>query len=627
MRERGAISGKVIKVIRGGAFIRSDALDRDVFAPAKSAGRIFSGDWVDFTYQKGTLPGRLEGKILRIREQGKSTLTGILKILHGKWFLDAFDAVSFEDIPVSLVPHGTAEPGMVVEIDRDSRKVVRILGDSENPSVDLELIKEKYQLYDQFSHEATVEAERVRRSVEVLFDSGRRDFRDWTTFTIDDIEARDFDDAVSVRKCRNGNTQLGVHIADVAHYVKPGSPIDLDARRKGVSVYFPDSTLHMLPEILSCELCSLRPGEDKLCLSVLLEIDRNGEIVESTIHPSVIRSQARLTYDTVFRFFCGESQASSELAPFAEMLNTMRITARRMKEGRMKRGGLDFDFPQIKWIIGENNRTEPGIFRSNEAHAIIEEFMVAANQAAAEYLVSRSLPCIFRIHLSPGIGTLDEFRRTVARFGYSLSPAEKIRIQDLQSFLEWSRSQRSDRLLALLLLRSMKPAAYSTEALGHYGLGIELYAHFTSPIRRYPDLIVHRLIKDSLQNRQVSDQPFSLIAKECSELEKNAEDAERELTERRIYRLLKKQLGGDFEGIVVDVVHSGIVVELSDYLVSGMVYAGDLGGEYFSPKRTLPPGGPMGTRYSLGEKIRVKVAAVNPYQRRMILVPVPVSGR
>ena len=401
----------------------------------------------------------------------------------------------------------------------------------------------------------------------------------------------------------------------MSHYVAPDSPLDREAYARATSVYFPDRTLPMLPERLSNGICSLRPREDRLAVSAVMEIDAEGAVVGAEFHPSIIRTAERLTYTSVFKIFEGDEEEKAKFAPLVADLGLMRQLARVLRARRVAEGSLDFDLLEPELVYREGRLHSIATFGQNEAHKLIEEFMVAANVAVATFLDGRGVPLVFRVHPRPAAGDLDKLRETLAHFGIMLPKPDKVRSHDLQRAI-------AEKFVSVQVLRAMRLAVYSPDNVGHYGLAKAFYTHFTSPIRRYPDLIVHRILKAVLAGARPDEMDLAAAARHSSERERNADAAEKDLVEWRIFRFLKDRLGDEFDGVVVDITRAGLVVELDDYFVQGLVAYDDLGGDYFIQRsRGVLSGKRSGKKFELGQALRVALAAVDPVLRRMSLIP------
>lgn len=621
--ETNVLPGRLIRVHRGYGFVRPDKGGlEDIFVPARYSGGAVRGDRVEVVWEDKGPRGRLQGKIVRILEQGQDTILGVYKSDWGQPYFLPYDTVSEKELPV-ICPSGVSVgSGEIIEVDRKTRVIKKVLGKPDDSGIDIDIIVQRYGLIPSFSPTALAEAEALEVELSSSEMAQREDFRDWTIVTIDGEDARDFDDAVSIKELKNGYVLLGVHIADVAFWVPPDSAIDQEAYARGTSTYFPDRTLPMLPEKLSHDLCSLKPDQDRLTLSVLLEVDEAGKVISSEFKPSLIRSAARLTYTTVQQIFNDNKKALQACSRFVPDLLLMQDLAQRMRLRRKEAGSLDFEHPEplLKYSGGQLVGVEA--FAANQAHQLIEEFMVAANEAVANYLVRHQASCIFRVHPPPTLKDLTFLREMLSHLGYSLPVPKNIRSSDLQNIQDQIKGRPDRRFISLQILKSLALAIYSPENLGHYGLGKSVYAHFTSPIRRYPDLVVHRLVKAVLTGEKADHSTLAAKAAHASDRERQSEEAERELLEWRIYRFLHGKIGDEVWGLVVDITKAGLIVELEEYFVSGIIFYNDLGGDYFWRKTQVTVEGKRsGRMFSMGERMKVILAAVNPDLRRMTLIP------
>ena len=606
---------------RGFGFVVPEERDvEDVFVPGRFAKGAMHGDTVEILFKERGLKGKLEGRVVRVIKKEKKSIIGVYEERSGAPILVPFDAPSLEEIPIVSRGGFFPAPGSIIAADRGRMTITDVFGLPDAPGVDTKVIIRKYGLAESFSASALAEAERV--AARPVRAEGRTDYRGWTTFTIDGETAQDFDDAVSIRRLEGGSYLLGVHIADVSQYVEPGSVLDAEAKARGTSVYLPDLTLPMLPEKLSNDICSLRPREDRLTVTALMEVGPDGAVVRADFHPSIIRTAERLTYTSVFKIFEGDEDERRAQAALVPDLLAMRDLARILRRKRVADGSLEFDLLEPELVYKEGRLASIVTFAQNEAHKLIEEFMVAANVAVASFLSRKDIASIFRVHPAPAAAALDRLREILFHFGIALPKADKVRSADLQRAIQEAEGKTGEKYVNVQVLRAMKLAVYSTENVGHYGLAKKEYTHFTSPIRRYPDLIVHRLLKRTLAGQPPAEEPLSGIALHSSEQERKADGAEQDLVEWRIFRFLKEKLGEELTGIIVDITRSGLAVEIDDYFVRGIVSFDDLGGEYFQEKTPgVLTGRRSGRKYEVGRPLRVILASVDPVLRRMSLVP------
>jgi len=616
------VRGRFVTARPGFGFVTPDAGGADIFVPARYAQEAMPGDEVAVSVVEKGKFGKPEGRVERILKKGRTVLLGIYKERAGAPFLQPFDSLSQDDLPLKSRGRLHPAPGMIVEADRATLTVTCVLGRPEDPGVDAQVVIRRYRLRSEFGPAALREAAAFPDDIPHEALEGRRDFRDWASVTIDGEKAQDFDDAVSIRRLPAGGWLLGVHIADVSHYVAPGSALDGEAFERGTSVYFPDLTLPMLPEKLSNDLCSLRPRVPRLAFSVLIEVAEDGRVRKAEFTPSVIRTAHRMTYTSVFKIFEGDADESARFADVVPDLLVMRELAGALRQSRLAEGSLDFDLVEPELVYEEGKLLAVAAGERNEAHRLIEEFMVAANVAVARRFSEKKVPSIYRVHPPPGVSDLEKLRDIIMNFGLTLPEPSKVRSRDLQRVLEKAKGLPGEKFIGIQVLRAMKLAVYSSKNVGHYGLAKVDYTHFTSPIRRYPDLVVHRLLKALLAREAPGRLPLEAIAAGSSDRERNAAEAEQALVEWRIFRFLKDRLGEEFGGIVVDVVKAGLVVEIDEYFVAGLLPFASLSGD-FEPKpaaRRLRPKRRRKT-FDLGDAVRVILVSCDPALRRMSFVP------
>jgi len=506
-------------------------------------------------------------------------------------------------------------------------RVVKVLGDADDPRLDAEIIIYKYDLPEAFPPRVLTEASGLARTISPEMVSRRRDLRDLNFFTIDGEKARDFDDAVALKRLKNGKFKLWVSIADVSHYVREGSALDAEAFCRGTSVYFPERALPMLPPEISNGVCSLNPREDRLTLTVEMDFDEEGSLKKTDFFPSVIHSRARLTYTLVKRVL-EEETGPAEISPAAAKdLQAMADLCRLIRARRMAKGSIDFDLPEPEVILDVQGRIEE-IVRADRhiGHQIIEEFMVSANEAVARFLSEQGAPALNRVHEPPEAVKIEAFAEFLAHLGYSFPMKEKIKPGIFQRILNRVRGKPEEKPVNYLLLRSMKQARYSEKALGHFALGKKHYLHFTSPIRRYPDLVVHRILKEVLEsgppnerrkNRWMSR--LSSIAEQSSERERVAMDAEREIVDRKKVQFMRDKVGEEFNGYISAVVTFGIFVELEDFFIEGLVHLTRLPQDryrFLETRHTLQ-GERTGRTFRLGDRVRVRVDAASLESKRI----------
>jgi ribonuclease R len=627
----------------GYGFVQPErGVQKDVYVSAVNMKEALQGDRVVVRVERITPKGP-EGRIIRVLERALKRIVGRYE-QDGKFggHVVPFDKRLLHElfIPPGEEQGATAGQMVSAEITRPptatrnpSGRVLEVLGRLEDKGVDLKVVMAKHALPDAFPPEVEEEAARVPLVVRDQDRAGRTDFRPWPTITVDPETARDHDDAISLDRMPNGHWLLGVHIADVAHYVVEGSPLDQEAYLRGTSVYFPDRVVPMLPHALSSRICSLVENEDRLTQSVVMELDGKGRVVRTEFHDGVIRSAARLSYQQAQAMVDGDPDVRGRYASLVGLVERMDELAKVMRKRRYARGSLDFDQPEPKLVLDEAGEVTGVVAQPRlDSMRVIEEFMLAANEAVAEKLANAGQGALFRIHEQPDPERVEEFRDLVASLGYGVSgDLEEIRQQDFQRILRQIEGKPEERLVSYLLLRTMKLARYHEENLGHFGLATDMYAHFTSPIRRYPDLVVHRALRDLRQGRasQASAERLGEMGRHLSERERIATEAERELTEWKKVRYMTDKLGETFSGYVTGVQSFGLFVELDEIYVQGLVHVSSMNDDYYSfDQRTHTLTG-ANTRqvYRLGDAVRVQLARVDLEQRKLDFALVDVLER
>lgn len=619
----------------------------DVYVSALNLKEALHGDRVVVRVER-TTPKGVEGRIIRVLERGLLRIVGRYEA-DGQFggHVVPFDRRVLHELFIPPADNGGAQPGEMVsaEITRPptatrnpSGRVLTVLGRLEDPGVDLKVVMAKFGLPDAFPEEVEAEAAKVPSEVlpEDLHD--RTDFRPWATVTVDPETARDHDDAISLDRMPNGHWLLAVHIADVAHYVRKGSVLDQEAYLRGTSVYFPDRVVPMLPHALSSNICSLVDGQDRLTQTVVLELDARGKVQRTEYHDGVIRSAARMSYQQVQKIVDGDPELRARFASLVPLFERMDELAKLMRKRRYERGSLDFDLPEPKLVLDAAGAMT-GIVASErlDSMRVIEEFMLAANEAVAERLSQAEAPALYRIHEQPDPERVEEFCELVASLGYRVAPTpDGVRPQDFQLILRQIEGKPEEKLVSYLLLRTMKLARYHEENLGHFGLATEMYTHFTSPIRRYPDLVVHRALRalrqspagDPTQEAQLRE-ALPEMGRHLSEMERRGTEAERELIEWKKVRFMADKLGETFEGYITGVQTFGLFIELTDIYVQGLVHVSSMSDDYYvySEKAHTLKGDTTQKVYRLGDKVRVQVARVDLERRQIDLALLDVLER
>jgi ribonuclease R len=638
------VVGKVVTHPRGFGFVVPDRpleeVKGDLYIAGSNLNQSMHGDRVVARIERYTENGA-EGRILRILERGSTTVVGRFDVEEGSGsgFVVPFDRRLIMDVQVPPGEFLDAQPGdmVVVEITRwptpargPLGRVTEVLGDIDEPGVDNEIIIRKYGIPDEHSEEAIAEAQRIGTAVREKDLRGRTDFRPWVTVTIDGEHARDFDDAISLDSMPNGNYWLGVHIADVAHYVQEGSALDEEAYDRATSVYFPDRAVHMFPAELSTGLCSLNPRVDRLVQSCLMEVDRRGTVVRYELHDGVIHSHARMTYTDVNAILTEHDEAViaqyNDLVPLFER---MRELFEILNKRRHRRGSIDFDLKEPEIVLDDEGMVEAIIAAErNVAHRIIEEFMLLANETVAQHLDDNAVPTLYRIHEEPDPLKVEEFEEFISTLGYSLAaPPDDVKPRHFQKLVEKMRGTPEEKPIAFLMLRTMQKARYDEQNLGHFGLAARSYTHFTSPIRRYPDLIVHRTLRESRHGLMNEDRKEELtddlpeMARHTSERERRADDAERELVQWKKVRFMADKVGDEFDGYITGVTSFGWFIELIEHFVEGLVHISTMADDYyrFMERVHILRGENTGREYRLGDRVTVQVIKVDMERRQVDL--------
>ncbi len=539
----------------------------DIYIAAANLSEAMHGDRVVARVERHTERGA-EGRIIRILERSQATIVGRFEVDDaGLGYLVPFDRRVLTDVHVPTGQSSSAERGemVVVEITRwptatrgPVGRVIEVLGRIDEPGVDTKIIIRKFGIPDAHSEEAVAEATRLGSIVKERDIKGRTDFRGVTTVTIDGEHARDFDDAITIERLSNGHFWLGVHIADVSHYVTEGSALDEEAYDRGTSVYFTERAVHMFPSELATGLCSLNPHVDRLVQSCLMEVDQRGAVVRYEIHDGVINSNARMTYTAVNAILTDrDPEMMFEYQPLVPMFELMRELFDILNRRRRRRGSIDFDLPEAVVILSEIGEIEAIVASErNVAHRIIEEFMLLANETVAAHLEGNGVPALHRVHEAPDAKKVEEFEAFITTLGYSLAARGRaLTPKHFQKLIDRMRGTPEERPIAALMLRTMQKARYDATSLGHFGLAVEHYTHFTSPIRRYPDLVVHRMLRESRQGpiaqirREELEEELPETARHSSEMERRADEAEREQLQWKKVRFMANKVGDEYSGL------------------------------------------------------------------------------
>lgn len=620
------IAGRVIGHKDGFGFVEPDTEKGDLFLSPRQMRGVFHGDRVLVRVSDIDTRGRREAMIVEVLEHNTQQLVGRLYIESGAAYVEPSNQRLNQSI---LIPaeglHGAKHGQMVVVAltaqptahNRPIGEIVEVLGDHMAPGLEITVAIRNHELPTQWPDDVTLEASRFPAKVAEEALVGRVDLRDIPFVTIDGEDAKDFDDAVYCAPRDKGGWKLLVAIADVSHYVRPNSALDKEAYKRGNSVYFPGRVIPMLPEALSNNLCSLNPHVDRLVMVCEMEIHPKGRILKYQFKEAVIHSHARLTYNQVYAMMEKKDKKMRErfkdVVPHLTHLYDLYAV---LKTARRSRGAIDFDMPETKIVFGKNRKIEKIVpYERFSSHKVIEECMLCANISAARFLTKKKQPSLYRVHEGPNQEKLQDLRRFLHEMGLSM-PAHRDPVPADYAKILGTLSARPDaHLIQTVLLRSMSQAVYDPENKGHFGLAYEAYTHFTSPIRRYPDLLVHRAIKHNLAGKPISEDlsALSSAGSHCSMTERRADDATGEVTDWLKCEFMMDKVGQEFTGIISGVTNFGIFVELAEVYVEGLVHISNLPGDYyqFDPVKHALEGEHTGRRFRLGDPIKIKVARVD----------------
>ncbi len=631
--------GTFISHQKGFGFVEVDGRDEDLYIPEDYVNGAFHKDTVKVSLLSGKSGRRQEAQVVEILARGMKQIVGIYDKSNKNYGFVISDNTKISVdvfVPTERSKGAVSGHKVVCEITdygknnrKPEGKITEILGHVNDPGVDIMSIVKGYELPVEFSEKIMHQAENVSNEVSEADMAGRRDLRDVQMVTIDGEDAKDLDDAVSLTK-EGGKYLLGVHIADVTNYVQENSALDWEARERGTSVYLVDRVIPMLPHKLSNGICSLNAGENRLALSCLMTIDKKGEVVSHEIVESVIRVDRRMSYTTVKKILEDkdetEIKAHEELVP---MFEQMKELAGILREKRKKRGSIDFDFPESKIILDKQGHpVEIKPYERNVATKIIEDFMLIANETVAEHFHWMELPFVYRTHDNPDPEKIDKLGTFIRNFGYSIkSRQEEIHPKELQKLLVKIEDTPEEALISRLTLRSMKQAKYTIDCTGHFGLACQYYCHFTSPIRRYPDLQIHRIIKEQIRGRLNEkridhyNEILPEVAKHSSEMERRADEAERETDKLKKVEFMESHIGEIFEGVISSITAWGVYVELPN-TIEGMIHVSMLPGDYFYYEEETYEmvGQATNIRYKLGQTLEVKVNATDKISRTIDFV-------
>lgn len=628
------ITGVVIANPEGFGFLRPVQGGDDLFLAPYEMRKVLHGDRVLANVTGIDRRGRREGSIARVLERGMTRLIGRFSVEFGISYVVPDDKRIQRNVQIPPDQTGDARDGQLVVCELtqapDTRRppigrIIAVLGDKLTASLVVETAIHGHELPFEFPQEVLDEAAAVPLTVEPGMIGGRVDLRSTPLVTIDGEDAKDFDDAVYCEPNEDG-FRLIVAIADVSNYVRPGTPLDEEAQKRATSVYFPGFVVPMLPETLSNGICSLMPKVDRMCFVCDMQVGRDGEVAHSRFYEAVMNSHARLTYTQVWQAV-GENDpaARAAIGPLLPQVERLHQLYKVFAKARTKRGAIEFESSEVRFILDNTGQvTQAGMLVRNDAHKLIEECMIAANVQAARYLISKHVPAPYRDHEKPPESKFEDLQEFLKEFKLSLPPYAKVQPGDYTKLLKKVRERPDAALLESVLLRSQSLAVYSAENLGHFGLALDAYAHFTSPIRRYPDLLVHRAIKYALSGKPVdkylySQREMAKLTLLCSERERRADEAEREVDERYRAAWMEKHVGGKFDGVISGVTSFGLFVELDESKVNGLVHVTQLPHDYyqFDATRKTLTGERRGTSYRLGDRVRILVLKASMEERKI----------
>lgn len=613
----------------GSVYVQCDELDADIFVHSRNARRALDGDRVRVVITHKSRTGALEGEIMEIVERSRKCYAGVVEACSKTAVIVKPDSRHLHtEIYLSRRKYPRLNEGDKVAVriaawrdgdEMPTGELVDILGVVGDNDAEMHAILLEYDLPYRFERKVEEEAEHIDGTITAKDRAERRDMRDVPTFTIDPADAKDFDDALSVRRLPNGRWEIGVHIADVTHYVRPGSVIDDEAIERGTSVYLVDRTIPMLPERLSNELCSLRPHEEKLCFSAVFEMSEGLKIENEWFGRTIIYSDRRFTYEEAQRIIeTGEGDMRDEIL-------TLNRMAQAMRKERFRKGAIAFARREAKFTLDDEGHPTGVYFKvQKEANQLIEEFMLLANRRVATFCAKRNgrpRTMVFRVHDRPNDEKFERFRNFILRFGHIFKATKPTEVaKELNSLMREVRGKAEENVVSMLAIRSMAKAIYTTDNIGHYGLAFPYYTHFTSPIRRYPDMMVHRLLQHYLDGGKSADRDaHEALCEHASEREVIAAEAERASIKYKMVEYMADKIGEEFEGHISGLSEWGIFVELEDSIVEGMVALRDIQGDYyrFDEARYEVYGHSTGRVYTLGDKVRIRVKSAD-LRRRML---------
>ncbi len=622
----GYVTGRVDLSPYGSAYVVSPELEEDIFISSPNLNHALNNDLVKVAlYANHGRRSRLEGEVVEILEKGKREFVGIIE-RNSKY---AFVIVDKRYIPYDIFVDNDdtlkAKNGqkVVVEITDWPKKaknpigkITKVLGDAGNNETEMHAILEEFDLPYRFTKEIDDEANALPDDIPASEIKSRRDFRNVTTFTIDPADAKDFDDALSIEFLEDETYQIGVHIADVTYYVRPNTKLEEEAQKRGTSVYLVDRVVPMLPEKLSNNVCSLRPDEDKLTFSAVFTLDKDAKVIKQWFGRTIIRSNRRFAYEEAQKVIeTGEGDLVREI-------QTMDMLAKKLRAARFEKGAVSFDRREVKFKLDKDGHPQGVYFKvSKDANKLIEEFMLLANRKVAEFIGKQNLTFVYRVHDNPDEMKLKDFSNFIRKFGYRINTSGGVNTsKSINKLLEGIKNTTECDIFAGMAVRSMAKAIYTTENIGHYGLAFDYYCHFTSPIRRYPDMMVHRLLDRYLKKKgSVSEEEYEEYCKHASSREQLAANAERASIKYKQVEWMKDHVGEIFDGTITSITEWGFYVELDGNLCEGMVSLRDLTDDIytFDERNYCLRGRHTGNEYTLGNRVTIKIARADLIKRQL----------